>query len=452
MNDRNDMPSNLPTPSQPDHDDTRMDANLRLMARHVAIPGEPVVGTVRHEARASRAERPARRRLARPRWLAATSALAAGLAIGTVLWTQHSSSRVHAAEILASLRQSQVLGMDIELDRFSGEGPTVDGVVRVRAARPISLARIDDDSVWDDAGFGGAYARLRVTTGPDGPMPGSDMTVEAAFTSEVGWLYVKGDAATIDRMAAVFPEAAGFLTPARTGLLLNVGPVDEQTLNQFGRVLSVQVGGGGDADNDAGVDGPARSGVWVSSSITRVEPGAPEEPGGSGIKVNVTSRVSAGPDAAAGPHAEALGRLSEGLLRGTAGRGELDQIRALLNGQDQQMVVNDLGGGRYELVARLKDEGETDVSAELRVFYQQDAGVSGLEVRPLRDATGVLRLSMAQNPIPASDLAPERLANEPGVVTMDLRLLRSMLLGAPTTPDDAPGQGGEPAAEPTSGE
>ncbi|MBY0263679.1 MAG: hypothetical protein K2Q20_15145, partial [Phycisphaerales bacterium] len=186
-----------------------------------------------------------------------------------------------------------------------------------------------------------------------------------------------------------------------------------------------------------------------------VVPGAPEEPGGSGIKVNVTGRVSAEPDAAAGPHAEALERLGQGLLRGTAGRGELDQIRALLDGQDQQMVVNDLGGGRYELVARLKDEGETEASAELRVFYQQDAGVSGLEVRPLRDATGVLRLTMAQAPIPASDLAPERLANEPGVVTMDLRLLRSILLGAPTNPDDAPGeggQGGEPAAEPTSGE
>lgn len=437
------------TPNTPaDRDDAHIDANLRLLAQHVSIPGEPAPATaaVRHEAHQPREGRPTRRRFARPRWLAATSALAAGLAVSAMLWTQHSSSKVHAAEILASLRQAQVLGMDIQLDRVSSEGMIVDGTIRVRTARPIALSRIDDEAVWDNAGFGGVHAALRMTGSPDAQaMPGMDLTLEAAFTPEAGWLFVRGDAGTIDRMAADFPQAAGFLAPARTGLLLNIGPVDEESINQLGRAMSVHVGEHDEAADD---DAP-RNGLSIHGSVTRADPAGPSEPG-----VRISIQGSASAHAGPGPHDEAIERLGSGLLRGTAGRAELDQLRALLDGHDQQATVNDLGGGRYELLARLKDEGETTPSAEVRIFYQQDAGVSGVEIRPLKDATGVIRLSMAQDPIPAADLAPERLANTPGVMTMDLRLLRSMLLGTGAArPDDGPaGDDADAAPEPAPAE
>jgi hypothetical protein len=405
MNDSNPNP----VADNADHADTLTDLNLRAFADVMKMPGEaPIADDTRvHDAHEAR---PARRRSRRPRWFAFGSAAAAAcLAIAGIVYTQHSTPRVQAAEILASLRQAQILGLDIALDHLSTEGVTVDGLLRMRLKHPVAVEQIDDPAAWDQNNFGAVHAALHITTdGRAQEAPNLDATFEMAFTEQFGWIYIKTDAATADHFAQQFPPARGFIGPAANGLLLNIGPIDEEFLSG----LNVNVA------HDDRIDGPSgRPSITVSGSAHQADPDA-HTPGT--VSVETSIKVS-------GAGNDALEQLSTNLLRGTAGRAEIDQIKSLLNGQNQQATVNDLGQGRYELVTMLKDTDEAQPSARMTILYEQNAGVRTVSIEPLDGATGAIHLAMAEAPINPADLDIARAQAIPGTTYFDMRMFRSLI-------------------------
>jgi hypothetical protein len=435
--------TNPTVPSTPDPSDAHIDAALRDLAAQVSIPGEERA----HAAAEAPAPivlaeaRPAHRR--RSRWLAAGSALAACMAGGALLWTTSGRSEVRAAEILASLRQAQFQGLDIELDGLSAGGATIDGLIRLRLQRPVALEQLADDQdgrTLEDAGFGGVHARLHVTTGPSVEgWANADLNFECAFTPTLGWAYARASDASVDQLVHAYPQAQFFADMARHGLIVNTGPITPDMFT-----------GGGNAVYGFGIhpDAPDADAGGHGAVSIRAHVNGTDDPDDvhAGVQVSVSPRPGA-----AGPDEATMDRLARAVMTGRAGQRELDEIKNLLLGENQRATVENLGGGRYALTADLGEPGVAGPDASVRVIYEQDAGVRSVEIRPLKDAAGVIRLTMAADPLDAPSLDYQRLVQPGTTGYLDLQALRGLMggaLGGFGAPGAGPGAGSNPGTGP----
>ncbi len=467
--------------------DRTMDANLRAIGPSLGLPGglsQERIAAFRamgHSTpRISRSDSDASdspgRRRPRSRWLAIGSAMAACVAIGTALFSMSSGSRVEASTILNDLRQRQVSGIDIDLMGLGAEGVTVNGMLRLRLQRPVTVDQLGDADM-DGNGPGAVYAKLAVETDATvNELPNARFGMEMAFSPNVGWVYLIADDATADRIQQVEPRAAFISNMARSGLLVNIGAIDEDLLAEFGldgsalaefedarlqahdqaqrtgvaiRVRQrAEINVSGDLNNLT--DEQIQSINEAQRALDRVSNRTPADrlvvetdaEGRRTVRLaaetqsgDASSVDSAGQRAESADDARMRGieNAVRSLLTGTARQGELDQIRNLLTQANGTATVRNLGRGEYELVADLRDEtarpGEAG-SAQLTVRYLEDQGVQWVELSRIDGATGSIRLAFAGDPIAPELMNADRLITVGRTNYVDLRAMLPMIRGA----------------------
>lgn len=353
----------------------------------------------------------------RSRWLAAGSALAACIAVAAVVIWQPGAT-VQASTIINGLRSKTFGGVNIRFDKVASRGTTVDGFMRIRLDQPVSIETLDDaNALKSKDHFGAAYGKFTLTT--DNTVPGwadGHIQAEGALTHGSGWMHVLASDKTVRQLAAAEPRAMGLASMASSGVLLNIGGVDEPFFEGLNAIMCP-------GNCPAGQLG--KSGLHASIG-TRSD--------GRGT---VTIGMSA-PSKAAAPSMEQMQRfasLARMLLSGKARQGELDQLKGMIqNDFAQQANVKKLPGGQFLLTADLPDPeapaGDASRGATLRVCYEEAAGVQWAEIINMRDTTGTIRIEFDGDAIDPSLLQYDRLVETGKTNYLDLRQVMRFLMPA----------------------
>ncbi len=346
----------------------------------------------------------------RSRWLAAGSALAACIAVAAVVIWQPGTT-VQASTILNGLRSKTFGGVNIRFDHVASRGTTVDGFMRVRLDAPVSIETLDDAHALDGKDhFGAAYGKFTITT--DASVPGwadGHIEAEGALTRGSGWMYVQASDKTVKQLAAAEPRALGLASMAGTGVLLNIGGVDEPFFEGLNTIMCPGASAGGPV-----------SGSGLHASVNRT-------PDGHGsVTLGMAARAPGGANAPSMEQMQRFASLARMLLSGKARQGELDQLKGMIqNDFAQQANVRKLPGGQFLLTADLPDPeapmGSSSPSATLRVCYQEQAGVQWAEIVHMRDTTGTVRIEFDASPIDAALLKYDRLVETGKTNYLDLR-------------------------------
>lgn len=472
--------------------DRTLDENLRAIGPMLGLPSAPS-GTAAAKFRSggTGTEPAAELRLAgerdsegatsrrRPqrRWLAIGSAMAACVALGTVLFTMSAASRVEASTILNDLRQRQITGIDLDLNGIGAMGAAVDGTLKVRLKNPVTVDQLSDDQALERAGFGGLYAKLAVSTdGTVQELPNAQFGVEMAFSSDVGWVYLLADETTAHRIIDAEPRAAFLANMAQSGLLVNIGALDENLIHALG--LDGEIHGMiSNTEEDAQSSAESRGAsirmrqqakIDIKGDLNdltdeqvksvndaqeqfdkltkqkhskRLTIGATSD--GKRV-VKVVGIVTSADGQSDGLHIEGsnaaevarignIETIARTMLSGTARQGELEQLKTILTQANTKATVQNLGGGEYELVADIRDDeapkGQS-AAARLTIRYQEDAGVQWAELSNMAAAQGSIRFSFASGPIDPALFNSQRLITVGQTNYLDLRSMLPMIKGA----------------------
>lgn len=480
--------------SEPSAADRTLDHNLRAIGPTLGLASDPtqeLVASFRTEAaehasvlRLAGSDDPdaaMHRRRPRSRWLAVGSAMAACVAIGTVLFTMSSGSRVEASTILNDLRQRQISGIDLDLNGLGAEGAIIDGTLKLRLKNPVTVDQLDDDKALDAAGFGAMYAKLGVTTDATvQELPNARFGIEMAFSPDTGWIYLVGDESTAQRIIDAEPRAAFLANMAKSGLLVNIGALDEDLLRQIGLSgdLDAEVNAAelNDAEHDAraqaqmtGAGIRLRQQAKISikgdlneltdeqiAQINETQEQLDRTTGAKKsdrLKVSVDSngkrvvKVAVGATTDGKPQAQVqvkgatddetsrirgMETIARTMLSGTARQGELDQLKTMLTQANTKATVRNLGRGEYELVADLRDEDSgpgQGASAQLSVRYIEGEGVQWAELSKIEGVAGTVRFAFASDPIDPTLLNSQRLVVAGQTNYFDLRAMMPMIKG-----------------------
>lgn len=366
----------------------------------------------------------------RSRWLAAGSALAACIAIGTVVFIQPWGNRVEASTIISSLRRGEFAGVNIRFDRVSSMGTTIDGEMRTRLKQPVSIEQLDKPgALHDESNFGAAYGKFTITADESVPgWAGSRIEAEGALSPGNGWMFIKASEQTVRALAQSEPRAAVLANMAGAGVLLNVGGINDAFFDGLNAIMC-----------PTGQKSPAGASLDVAPGSVGFRAGMDKSPDGrSRLNLGVGARArSKGADANA-PSREQLQRfatLARTVLSGKARQNELDQITGMLqNDFAQRATVKSLGGGTYLLTADLAEPGSPGgrPDATLRVSYEETGGVRWAEISNMRDATGTVRFEfvpdLAADPIDPGLLGYERLVETGKTNYLDLRMVMRLFM------------------------
>lgn len=346
----------------------------------------------------------------RSRWLAAGSALAACIAVAAVVIWQPGAT-VQASTIMNGLRNKTFGGVNIKFDHVASHGTAVDGFMRVRLDAPVSIDTLDDAHALDGKDhFGAAYGKFTITT--DASVPGwADGRIEAegALTRGSGWMYVQASDTTVKQLAAAEPRAMGLASMAGTGVLLNIGGVDEPFFEGLNAMMCPGACAGG---------AMGKSGLHASVNRT---------PDGHGtVTIGMAARTKNGASASSMDQMQRFASLARTLLSGKARQGELDQLKGMIqNDFAQQANVRRLPGGQFLLTADLPDPeaaaGTNTPGATLRVCYEEAAGVQWAEIVNMRDTTGTIRIEFDADSINPALLQYDRLVETGKTNYLDLR-------------------------------
>ncbi len=354
----------------------------------------------------------------RSRWLAAGSALAACIAIAAVVIWQPGAT-VQASTIINGLRSKTFGGVNIRFDNVASRGTTVDGFMRIRLDQPVSIETLDDaDALKDKDHFGAAYGKFTITT--DNTVPGwadGHIQAEGALTRGSGWMHILASDKTVKQLAAAEPRAIGLASMASSGVLLNIGGVDEPFFEGLNAIMC-----------PAGCPSGTINTPGLHASVKT-------NPDGHGT---VSIGLGARAPGAAAPSMEQMQRfasLARMLLSGKARQGELDQLKSMIqNDFAQQANVRKLPGGQFLLSADLPDPeaptGDTTRGATLRVCYEEAAGVQWAEILNMRDTTGTIRIEFDGDAIDPALLQYDRLVETGKTNYLDLRQVMRFLMPA----------------------
>ena len=407
--------------------DATLDANLRAVGSRVGSVPTPTAEQLRSWRAGASSPRPqlviATEQENRPiplfphrsRWLAAGSALAACIAVAAaVIWQP--GATVQASTILNGLRNKTFGGVNIRFDHVASRGTMVDGFMRVRLDTPVSIETLDDAHALDGKDhFGAAYGKFTITT--DASVPGwADARIEAegALTHGSGWMYVQASEKTVKQLAAAEPRAMGLASMAGTGVLLNIGGVDEPFFEGLNAMMCPGACAGGSV-----------GGSGLHASVNRT----PDGHGSVTLGMDTRSKNGEGALGPNAPNMEQMQRfasLARTLLSGKARQGELDQLKGMIqNDFAQQANVRKLPGGQFLLTADLPDPeapiGSSSPGATLRVCYEEQAGVQWAEIMHMRDTTGTVRIEFDASPIDGALLKYDRLVETGKTNYLDLR-------------------------------
>jgi hypothetical protein len=297
----------------------------------------------------------------------------------------------------------------------SSAGTTIDGTIYLRLKRAISLDRLDEPSVLEpgnpshEGDLGAAYGTFTVTTDDSVKgMAGARIDAEGALTPASGWMYLHTSDATASQLAAANPIAAGIAGMSKHGVIMNIGGLDDRFFDGLNAMMcpacTTSAGGGplhASVDRDADGHGKVSVGLSVGS--------AEHTPSAEQIKRFMS--------------------LARTIISGKARRGELDQMRAMLQDDFAQSArVQSMGNGRHLLSADLTDPQAPDQSATLRVLYEESGGVQWAELSNMRGATGAIRFDFVADPIDPSRLSYDRLVQTGTTNYLDLRVITRMFM------------------------
>lgn len=354
-----------------DRADAAMDATLRAAAPSLDLPESAPLAL------------PAAHRRLRPRWLAVGSGLAAAVAIGAVLFTQTRGSQVQAGAIMQSLRRAAIGGLNVTLTDLRSDGIHLNGQVRVRFDRPLTIEDLEADDDRLNVDFGAMHSAFTIRTDADAQFPNLDVRIEGAATPDNAWVFIQPNEQALQAAASENPQMAAVLGLARHGLLVDLG--SPQTWAQMSvnhhdgqGFMTFSLGAGDHPAGDADADGE-------------------------------------GPDDAANsPDEQRLDRvetLVRGLVTGHASQQDLGELKQIIDDASGRAVVQNLGGGRYLLTSDLppEDAPPGSTSGVLRVSYVQNQGVEWAEIEVLGDAGGTIRLEPADDAIDPAIMDKQRL-------------------------------------------
>ncbi|MBY0310952.1 MAG: hypothetical protein K2W85_02670 [Phycisphaerales bacterium] len=475
--------------AEPNAADRTLDHNLRAIGPTLGLPSRPSaeqLASFRDDAADHAAELrlagaddgalATQRRRPRSGWLAVGSAMAACVAIGTVLFTMSSASRVEASTILNDLRQRQISGIDLDLNGLGADGALINGTLKVRLKNPVTVDQLGDDQAMDAAGFGAMYAKLAVTTDASvRELPNAQFGIEMAFSPEVGWVYLIGDETTAQRIIDAEPRAAFLASMAKSGLLVNIGALDEDLLKQIGvdgdleAMMNDAEHDARDHAQDTGASIRLRQQAKIDikgdlnnltdeqiAKINKVQDDLDQLSGSKPsprLKVSVDDKgkriVKVGVGASDGraqakvqvsgatddesARIRGMENIARTMLSGTARQGELEQLKTILTQANTKATVTNLGRGEYELVADLRDEdlqAGQGGSAQLTVRYIEGEGVQWAELSKIQGVAGSVRFAFANDPIDPALLNSQRLVTVGQTNYIDLRAMMPMIKGA----------------------
>lgn len=425
-----------------DHHDRSIDENLRAAAPGLDLPAPPSAERIAAWRTPAPMKMEGRENVAprRPRfrYLAAGSALAATLAIGTALFMISAGNTVQAGTIIQNLRQKQIRGVNITVNKIAAEGYTIDGMIRIRSKSPIRVDQLAERDPFGPDEFGRLHANLTISGDASArPFPNSTWRGECAFSEDVGWVFVKMSEGMADAMNTGMPEWAMMTNLSRNGMVLNIGAITPEMLKMLTPPAPHE-----EALRDL-TDEQIASINNASENFEKAT-GQPQNRLNSSTdsdgkrRVSVTLGMQANENGA-GPivKVEGAGQPANAaamrMLNGTARRAELEQLTAFLKNANQNATVKDLGGGKYLLTADLTDPadppapGTTRRDATLTLAYEEQGGVQWAEITNLREASGSLRVDFVEDDIEPEALNYRRLVVQGQTGYIDLNMMMRMM-------------------------
>lgn len=425
-----------------DHHDRTIDENLRAAAPGLDLPAPPSAERIAAWRTPAPMKMEGRENVAhrRPRfrYLAAGSALAATLAIGTALFMISAGNTVHAGTIIQNLRQKQIRGVNITVNKVSGEGYTIDGMVRIRSKSPIRVDQLAERDPFGPDEFGRLHANLTIIGDASArPFPNSTWRGECAFSPDVGWLFVQVSESMADTMNNGMPEWAMLTNMSRNGVILNIGAITPEMI----KLLAPSEPQPGDLDDltdeqIASINNASENLEKATGQAQNRLNASTDAQGKRRVSVTLGMQANAdgtGPivkvDGAGQPANAAAMRM----LNGTARRAELEQLTAFLKNANQNATVKDLGGGNYLLTADLTDPanppapGVSRRDATLTLAYQEQGGVQWAEITDMREASGSIRVDFVEDDIEPEALNYRRLVVQGQTGYIDLNMMMRMM-------------------------
>jgi hypothetical protein len=357
--------------------DQRMDENLRRLGRSTALPADPSPQQVASwksgrplsltDARTAPAKGNWFMRQSRY-WAAASTAIAAAVGLAVVLTPATKSSSAMAATIFESLRQTAHRGMRIQMSDMRVEGIEANINIEVLFERPITLARLFDEQNPDVPEPQSVFIELRANAGPDADADVAGLDVELALSHQPDdtWVFAKINQLP-DQIVEEQPAIEAFLGFVRNGVLLDLNGLESMISDDF---LDSMLG-----DDDEDVPAPV---------------GDDDEDVPAPV-------VDATADPADASQPDVFDALAKGLLTGSLGRDELQQIVAQLGELAEETDVREVRPGQWQLTARKfrlddmdNEEKQLLANAALQINYAEGHGVTKAQLTGVGMANGRL--------------------------------------------------------------
>lgn len=400
-----------------EHNDQRLDHNLRTVGRAVRLPsaGRLQQERWRSAANESMATQPAvapqthgpLHVLHPRRWLAVFgSAAAAAALIGAFLYLPGGDRRVEAAMIWRNLRDTLHRGFRVEMSHIRAEKFQVDGRIDLLFPQPIKLAEMLDDQ--ESQSPSEIYCEVTLKADPDAEdVGGLQMSATGVLSDDQKWIFARVDQFP-QRLAEDEPLVNLFVPALQRGVLLDIADLD---LDSSTSTTSPAAADSDPADANIGLN-LALGGVSASNPPAEAgKPASAEAPSFGGY-------LDFNPD-----------HMLRQLLNGTLKREDLTQLAAQMDSLARDVRVEQATDGAWVLVAQQfnlpADDPEAVAllqNAALRVEYVEGEGVRLAELLHVGEQDGLIRFSFIDAP---STPTPQRAQLETdGVTVIDRNFLK----------------------------
>ncbi|MBU0640835.1 MAG: hypothetical protein KKB50_18370 [Planctomycetes bacterium] len=396
---------------QDDRQDVLVQRNLRMIGRHLELPSEPTARqrvtwklNAPAEQSSSRMTQTIRldrgvRRMRQIRFLTtAGSAVAAAIVLCVFLFVPFKATRVEAATILNSFRESKWNALTLTLEQVGAEGALVNGQILLSFNERVSLRDLVANEDIDVAAvLESLYVDLAVKGEADGDedLAGLDLTVKFGARPDNGWVFV--DLPSLpNKILEEEPFAAVVVPFLRGGLLLDLTDVLAKELWKGGtaKVITDEVA------SQAAL--PEDGQLTVSGVVTLDAPPADKQ----------------------------LEELLGSFLSGTASREQIDEIVAAISEAAEDVSVTEVEEGLYVLIARNFHSGdaadqELVAKMELEVAYRDGHGIESANIHHIGAYDGSIRFAFTDNVADMVTSEKERL-RAAGVRYFDLSDLEAL--------------------------
>lgn len=380
--------------------DRLADLNLKKIGRIIDPPAEPTQQQRAAWKRPPKSNRTLRFDAARAakgvswmrrhRLVTAAGSAAAIVTIGVLVFLSTSPSRVEAATILASLKQTSIKGLSVTFENIGDEGARVSGRVQIRFKRDIDPEDLINGGGIAPSNLAAVYLSVDVRTDEDfDDLPGFEITAEAALSEASQWVYLRtGDISP--KLLEEQPMVGVLLNMTRDGLLLDLeGTLEKDGL--FGKHgLDLGLGGGPGPDQDqreitVGVSSKKRGGA--DRDADRGENGEDDEEG-------------------------IAKKLLADFLAGRAGADQIQELVEMIEHEDVDVKVTRTGDGLYVLRATGFDDDDMLENGVLEINYRENVGVESLLVQHVGRYDGTIRLELGVPDFDEDLLSIERFEND----------------------------------------